>query len=233
MALRSIKQPNQNLFIPVDTAMWNDSVMFSFKKEFQEEALTAIPALPLILEKQAKLGDKVWTWFGAEAKEESQGYYWDQKKGICSEEDDLMDNIVLEWNMNEYSSDDEEGGELNTGRAFQAVFNDMGNKPYDDASASTFGSMFSRVSTHSRAPETNKLADDDPPNASTPDMNKQPDDDPSSITNDMDIDTELSLQQMLDSKDPNIRAQVLTLLSKGMQNTNLQAARQNEAGDSD
>ena len=58
MALRSTTQPHQNLFISVDTMGFTEDVIFSFKKEFQEEALTAIPALPLILEQQRQLGNK-------------------------------------------------------------------------------------------------------------------------------------------------------------------------------
>ena len=127
MALRSSKQPQQNLFISVDTMSNNDNIIFSFKKEFQDEALTAIPALPLILEKQPKLGSKVWTWFSADAKDEAQGYYWDKEKGICSEEDDIMDEIVLEWETEEYMSDFEDEEGVNTGKVFQAVFNNMGD----------------------------------------------------------------------------------------------------------
>jgi hypothetical protein len=53
------------------------SVIMAFHEDFEEEALTAIPALPIIL--KAKFGPHVWTWFNEEAKEYAIGYVWDSE----------------------------------------------------------------------------------------------------------------------------------------------------------
>ncbi len=67
--------------------------------------MTAIPALPVILE--AKLGMKIWNWFSEEAKELSAGYYWDAVNGLKSTEDDRMTTLLGDWGA-EWGSDDDD-----------------------------------------------------------------------------------------------------------------------------
>ncbi len=47
MGLRSNKQPAKNLFLNVDVHIHNQTVTFLFHADMVQEAMTAIPALPV------------------------------------------------------------------------------------------------------------------------------------------------------------------------------------------
>ena len=104
MGLRSNQDQDKNMFLNVDVHMYTSTVTFLFHEDMNQEAMTAIPALPVILE--AKFGSRIWDWFSEEAKEHATGYYWDPKTGLKSEEDERMAEILGDWGA-EWGSDDD------------------------------------------------------------------------------------------------------------------------------
>ena len=103
MQMRSKKHPERNLFLAIDTS-WNGAfVTFLYKKDLEREANSIIPALPLVL--QAKLGARVWNWFTEEARINTNGYWWDPRKGVRAIGDDDEDS----WGDSLASNDDDEG----------------------------------------------------------------------------------------------------------------------------
>jgi hypothetical protein len=119
MGLRSNLDPDKNIFLNVDVHMFNQTVTFLFHDDMAQEAMSAIPALPVILE--AKFGTGIWLWFSEEAKEHAIGYYWDPKYGLKSSDDDCIGEMLGDWGA-EWGSDDD-----------------------DDKSASTAGSIVGRM----------------------------------------------------------------------------------------
>jgi hypothetical protein len=105
MGLRSNSDPDKNLFMNVDERMFTSTVTFLFHEESTQEAMTAIPALPVILE--AKLGPRIWNWFSNETKALSTGYYWNEKSGLMSTEDNRMTEILGDWGAKWGSNDDD------------------------------------------------------------------------------------------------------------------------------
>ena len=83
--------------------MYTSTVTFLFHADMTQEAMTAIPALPVILE--AKFGTTIWNWFSEEAKALSEGYYWDEKIGLKSDKDEQMTDILGEWGAKWGSND--------------------------------------------------------------------------------------------------------------------------------
>jgi hypothetical protein len=151
MGLRSNSEPDKNLFINVDEHMFTSTVTFLFHDDRTQEAMTAIPALPVILE--AKLGPRIWNWFSEEAKALSVGYYWNDKSGLMSTEDDRMTEILGDWGA-EWGSDDEDERSVATASSsisriepFRIVTTETGkNQYYDDGSTvGTFKSVIGRV----------------------------------------------------------------------------------------
>ena len=140
MGLRSNRDPEKNMFLNVDVHMYTTTVTFLFHEDMTQEAMTAIPALPVILE--AKFGARIWDWFSEEAKEHAQGYYWDPKTGLKSEEDERMAEILGDWGA-KWGSDDDDDRSTSTastagGRVepFQIVTQKTGkNQYYDDGSS--------------------------------------------------------------------------------------------------
>lgn len=105
MGLRSSSQPERNLFVAVDQMSNYASVILAFHEDLEQEALTAIPALPIIL--QAKFGSHVWTWFNEDAKDYAAGYIWDKVRGLISTDDERTDAILAEWDSDDDDLDDE------------------------------------------------------------------------------------------------------------------------------
>jgi hypothetical protein len=95
MGLRSNIDPEKNIFLNVDVHIHNQTVTFLFHDDMSQEAISAIPALPVILE--AKFGTRIWLWFSEEAKEHAIGYYWDPKYGLKSSEDDQIGEMLGDW----------------------------------------------------------------------------------------------------------------------------------------
>ncbi len=90
MQMRSKAFPSRNLFLAVDTS-WNTKfVSFLFKKDLAGEVNSMLPALPLVL--QAKLGSDVWNWFNDDARKNTDGYWWDPKRGVRAQGDDELDS---------------------------------------------------------------------------------------------------------------------------------------------
>ena len=103
MGIRSNTDPEKNLFLNIDEHMYTSTVTFLFHEDFTQEAMMAIPALPVILE--AKMGPRIWQWFSKEAKQHAEGYYWNEEKGLQSEEDERLSTILGDWG-NDWGSDD-------------------------------------------------------------------------------------------------------------------------------
>jgi hypothetical protein len=151
MGLCSNKQPAKNLFLNVDVHIHNQTVTFLFHADMVQEAMTAIPALPVILE--AKFGTKIWAWFSEEAKEHAIGYYWDPKVGLKSTDDDRLGDMLGDWG-NEWGSDDDDDKSTATASSsagrmepFKIVIDETGeNQYYDDGSSvGTFRSTCAKV----------------------------------------------------------------------------------------
>jgi hypothetical protein len=157
MGLRSNSEPEKNLFINVDEHMFTSTVTLLFHDDRTQEAMTAIPALPVILE--AKLGPRIWNWFSEEAKELSAGYYWSNESGLKSIEDDRMTELLGDWGA-EWGSDDDDERSVATGASsvvriepFRIVTGETGkNQYYDDGSTvGTFKSAIGKVHPSSKA----------------------------------------------------------------------------------
>jgi hypothetical protein len=153
MGLRSNADPEKNMFINVDEHMFTPTVTFLFHDDRTQEAMTAIPALPVILE--AKLGPRIWNWFSEEAKALSAGYYWDEETGLKSSEDDRMTEILGDWGE-EWGSDDDEvksmASSVSRIEPFRIVTGESGkNQYYDDGSTvASFKSAIRNVHPDSR-----------------------------------------------------------------------------------
>jgi hypothetical protein len=80
-----------------------------------DEVMTAIPALPLIFEKELA-SSIVWTWFSQSAKDLCRGYQYDCSKGVTSTIGDLMkeslDDSAMD-NDEDDASDEEFEQEMN------------------------------------------------------------------------------------------------------------------------
>jgi hypothetical protein len=148
MGLRSNSDPDKNLFINVDEHIYTPTVTFLFHEDRTQEAMTAIPALPVILE--AKLGPRIWNWFSEEAKALSAGYFWDERSGLKSTEDDRMTEILGDWGA-EWGSEDEDDRSMASSvsriEPFKIIIDEPGkNQYYDDGSTvGTFKSAIRKV----------------------------------------------------------------------------------------
>jgi hypothetical protein len=106
MGLCSSSQPEHNHFVAVDQWSNYTSVILAFRKDMEQEALTAIPVLPIILE--AKFGAYVWTWFNEDAKDYATGYIWDKDRGLISMDEDRTDKILAKWDSKDDALDEED-----------------------------------------------------------------------------------------------------------------------------
>ena len=130
--------------------MFKSTVTFLFHEDMAQEAMTAIPALPVILE--AKYGSTIWGWFLEEAKEHDIGYYWDSHNGLKSTEDGHLGEVLGKWGA-EWGSNDDEDKSASTASAvgcmepFKIVTDATGkNQYYDDGSSvGTFKSTCAKV----------------------------------------------------------------------------------------
>jgi hypothetical protein len=151
MSIRSNLDPEKNLFLNVDEHMYTSTVTFLFHEDFTQEAMKAIPAIPVILE--AKLGPRVWSWFLEEAKHHSEGYYWDKKNGLQSHEDERLQEILGDWGRDWGSDNDDDKSTTSTASGvsrvepFKIVTDESGkNQYYDDGSTvGTFKSIIGKV----------------------------------------------------------------------------------------
>lgn len=151
MGIRSNSDPEKNLFLNVDEHMYTSTVTFLFHEDFTQEAMTAIPALPVILE--AKLGSRIWQWFSEEAKQHAEGYYWSEEKGLQSQEDERLSTILGDWGTEWGSDDDDDRSTASTAsnvsriEPFKIVTDENGkNQYYDDGSTvGTFKSTIGKI----------------------------------------------------------------------------------------
>ena len=94
MSIKMSKSASNNLFIAVDTD-YSGNVVFTFHKDYENEAINIIPVLPIYLE--FNYGPRAWGWFNADAKEDLSGYYYDKNTGeILSNESGYTDQILTE-----------------------------------------------------------------------------------------------------------------------------------------
>ena len=153
MGLRSNIEPDKNIFLNVDVHMFNQTVTFLFHDDMAQEAMSAIPALPVILE--AKFGTRIWLWFSEEAKEHAVGYYWDDKHGLKSSDDDRIGEMLGDWGAEWGSDDDDDDKSTSTSASstvgrmepFKIVTDVTGkNQYYDDGSSvGTFKSTCAKL----------------------------------------------------------------------------------------
>jgi hypothetical protein len=102
MDIRS-QETSLPLFIAVSEDNWSSRVTFLFTEDRMDEAVTLIPALPIIM--AAQYGPRVWSWFNEDAVSETAGWFYDVDTGVvCSEEDRQTSAIINE----EYESDSED-----------------------------------------------------------------------------------------------------------------------------
>jgi hypothetical protein len=74
------------LFIAVNKEAWSSRITFLFPEARMEEAVTLVPALPIIME--AKYGPLAWSCFNEDGKSKTAGCFYDPITGaVCSEED--------------------------------------------------------------------------------------------------------------------------------------------------
>jgi hypothetical protein len=134
MGLRSSSELDRNLFVAVDQMSNYTSVILAFHEDFEQEALTAILALPIILE--AKLGPHVWRWFNEDARDYTVGYHWDKDRGLVSAEDERTDAILEEWGSgdDDLDAEDDEPQQLSRTAvaAFDLVLAQPGRNQYND-----------------------------------------------------------------------------------------------------
>jgi hypothetical protein len=155
MGLRSSSEPDRNLFVAVDQMSNYTSVILAFHEDFEQEALTAIPALPIILE--AKLGPHVWQWFNEDARDYAVGYHWDKDRGLVSAEDERTDAILDEWGSDNDDLDSDDDAPQQPSRievaAFGLVLATPGRNQYNDNySVGTFKTACDpRTKTHARS----------------------------------------------------------------------------------
>ena len=152
MGLRSNIDPEKNIFLNVDVHIHNQTVTFLFHDDMAQEAMSAIPALPVILE--AKFGTRIWLWFTEEAKEHAVGYYWDKKVGLKSSDDERIGEMLGDWGTEWGSDDDDDDKSTSTSASlvgrmepFKIVTNATGkNQYYDDGSSvGTFKSTCAKL----------------------------------------------------------------------------------------
>jgi hypothetical protein len=152
MGLRSNIDPEKNIFLNVDVHIHNQTVTFLFHDDMAQEAMSAIPALPVILE--AKFGTRIWLWFTEEAKEHAVGYYWDEKVGLKSSDDERIGEMLGDWGTEWGSDDDDDDKSTSTSASlvgrmepFKIVTNATGkNQYYDDGSSvGTFKSTCAKL----------------------------------------------------------------------------------------
>ena len=88
MSLRASTNQERALFAAVEMEKNSNTVTFVYHSDVTEDAMGAIPALPLILEAQL-LSPRVWGWFAESAQETTAGYKWDPEQGVvaCKEEE--------------------------------------------------------------------------------------------------------------------------------------------------
>jgi hypothetical protein len=151
MGLRSNKDQEKTIFLNVDVHMFKSTVTFLFHEDMAQEAMTAIPALPVILE--AKFGHTIWGWFSEEAKEHAIGHNWDTRLGLKSTEDDRLGEVLGEWGAEWGSDDNDDDRSVSTastvGRMepFKIVTDATGASQYydDGSSVGTFKSTCAKV----------------------------------------------------------------------------------------
>jgi hypothetical protein len=80
MTMRSVTNPEVNLFIGAEETTYTSNVILVFKNEFAQEAAMAVPGLPLIMAHH--FGPRAWTWFNDQARTLTDGYEWDDRKGV-------------------------------------------------------------------------------------------------------------------------------------------------------
>jgi hypothetical protein len=107
LAIRSRTDPTRNLFVMVEEDHGSSDVKFLYHETMADEAMTAIPALPLILEKELE-SSIVWTWFSESAKDLCRGYQYDRSKGVISTTGDYMKEALEDWAMDNDDEDSEE-----------------------------------------------------------------------------------------------------------------------------
>ena len=93
ICMKSSEDEDRNLFIGVDHDHRGPGVLFVFHKSNEQESRGVLPVLPLYLEHLH--GPRIWGWFNERAKEMTQGWKYDPKRGeVISEEDNYTSEMV-------------------------------------------------------------------------------------------------------------------------------------------
>ena len=85
--------------------VYNTQVIFSFRSSLEDEALAAIPGLPLILE--GYYGPRVWTWFSESARAETAGYEWRPDVGLVEQNASFATTDLAGWEELDDEPDEE------------------------------------------------------------------------------------------------------------------------------
>ncbi len=139
MNLRSPEDATKGLFVSIDERAWNDQTQFVFHKDLEQEARTTIPLLSIILE--VHFGPRVWEWFTDDAKEQTEGFYWDTVNGCVRSDEEAMTKEILEdWSDDSELESDEEPDDENIKMVinFQMNGQPMKNQYGDTGSVKTF-----------------------------------------------------------------------------------------------
>ena len=70
-------------------------MVFAYHQNLADEALAAIPGLPLILEDYFR--PKIWTWFSEQALLETSRYQWDPEQGLIKIQTVFEEPILEGW----------------------------------------------------------------------------------------------------------------------------------------
>ena len=94
MSIKISKEATHNLFISADTNSWG-GVTFTYAKEFEQEATSIIPVLPIYLAEV--YNSHAWSWFNAEARSDLKDYSFNKDTGeIVSNEEEYIQDILDE-----------------------------------------------------------------------------------------------------------------------------------------
>jgi hypothetical protein len=169
MDIRS-QETKAPLFIAVNEETWSSRVIFLFPEDRMEEAVTLIPALPIIM--AAQYGPKAWSWFNENAALETAGWFYDVDAGVVRSDEDLQTSAIVQEYDGGSDSDDEAspmGTKMELSFLTGGLQARMGqNNNYGDAGTITTAALQNTPTSH---PASNTKGDEDDTTHSSDDDN--------------------------------------------------------------
>lgn len=150
MAIRSIKDPDKQLYLAVHWVKGTNTTRLVFHKDCKEEATSLAPRLAAYC--FAKVGKATMEWFGEEAIQVVDSSTWKLGRGLV-EKTRTMD-LINDWgrglsnNLSHWEKEDDTQGngmeedESTGGKSvgnFDLRMGEQGHKAYDNNSIMTFG----------------------------------------------------------------------------------------------